>query len=69
MKKRKSYDGQVFWLFLLLYSLVRFVIEFVRDDPRGFLWGTFLSTSQTIGICLAIVSLFMLSYLKRGCRR
>jgi phosphatidylglycerol:prolipoprotein diacylglycerol transferase len=69
MKKRKSYDGQVFWLFLLLYSLVRFAIEFVRDDPRGFLGGTFLSTSQTIGICLAIVSLFMLSYLKRGCRR
>ena len=69
IEKRKAYDGQAFWLFLLLYSLVRFLIEFVRDDPRGFLWGTFLSTSQVIGICLAILSLFMLFYLRRRCRR
>jgi phosphatidylglycerol:prolipoprotein diacylglycerol transferase len=69
MEKRRSYDGQIFWLFLLLYSLVRFLIEFVRDDPRGFLWGAFLSTSQTIGICLAILSLFMLFYLRRRPRR
>ena len=69
MEKRRSYDGQIFWLFLLLYSLVRFLIEFVRDDSRGFLWGAFLSTSQTIGICLAILSLFMLFYLRRRRRR
>ena len=38
-EKRKSYDGQIFWLFLLLYSILRFLIEIVRDDPRGFLFG------------------------------
>ena len=69
MEKRKSYDGQIFWLFLLLYSLLRFFIEFFRDDPRGFLPGTFLSTSQAIGILLAILSLYMLNYLKRRFRR
>ena len=69
MEKRKSYDGQIFWLFLLLYSLLRFLIEFFRDDPRGFLPGTFLSTSQAIGILLAILSLYMLNYLKRRFRR
>ena len=69
MEKRKSYDGQIFWLFILLYSIVRFLIEFVRDDPRGFLPGTFLSTSQSIGIFLAILAVFVLNYLKKGRRR
>ncbi len=69
MEKRKSYDGQIFWLFLLFYSILRFLIEFVRDDPRGFLFGTFLSTSQALGILLAILSLYMLNYLGRRCRR
>jgi phosphatidylglycerol---prolipoprotein diacylglyceryl transferase len=69
MEKRKSYEGQIFWLFLFLYSLLRFLIEFFRDDPRGFLPGTFLSTSQAIGILLAILSLYMLNYLKRRFRR
>jgi phosphatidylglycerol---prolipoprotein diacylglyceryl transferase len=68
-EKRKSYDGQIFWFFLLLYSILRFLIEIVRDDPRGFLFGMFLSTSQTIGIFLAILSLFMLNYLGRRRRR
>jgi hypothetical protein len=45
------------------------LIEFLRDDPRGFLLGGILSTSQGIGIFLAIASLFMLFYLKREWRR
>jgi phosphatidylglycerol---prolipoprotein diacylglyceryl transferase len=64
LKKRKTFDGEIFWLFLLLYSVTRFLIEIVRGDPRGFLWGDLLSTSQTVGIGLAIVSLFMLFYLR-----
>ena len=54
-----------FWLFVLLYAVTRFVIEMVRDDPRGFIWGGLLSTSQGLGIPLAILSVFMLFYLKR----
>jgi phosphatidylglycerol:prolipoprotein diacylglycerol transferase len=68
-RKKKAFEGQIFWLFLLLYSVIRFLIEFWRDDPRGFLFGEALSTSQGIGIFLAIASLFMLFYLKREQRR
>ena len=64
MKRRKSFDGEIFWLFLLLYSVTRFLIEMLRDDPRGFLFGTLLSTSQAVGIVLAVVSFFMLFYLR-----
>ena len=64
MERRKTFDGQILWLFLLLYSITRFFIEMVRDDPRGFFFGGLLSTSQGAGILLAILSSFMLFYLK-----
>jgi phosphatidylglycerol:prolipoprotein diacylglycerol transferase len=69
MSKRKTFDGQVFWLFVFLYSITRFFIEIFRGDPRGFLFGDLLSTSQGIGILLAILSLFMLFYIKKKYRR
>ena len=64
MERRKSFDGQIFWLFVLLYSITRFFVEIFRGDPRGFLFTDVLSTSQAVGILLAIFSLFMLSYMK-----
>ncbi len=64
-RKHKTFEGQIFWLFLLLYSVLRFFIEFLRDDPRGFFFGELVSTSQGIGIGLALTSLFMLIYLYR----
>jgi phosphatidylglycerol:prolipoprotein diacylglycerol transferase len=69
MEKRKAFEGHIFWLFLLLYSITRFFIEILRDDPRGFLFGDLLSTSQGIGILLAIFSLFMLFYMKEKYRK
>jgi phosphatidylglycerol:prolipoprotein diacylglycerol transferase len=69
VEKKKKFDGQVFWLFLFLYSMTRFFIEIFRGDPRGFLFTDLLSTSQAIGILLAIFSLFMLFYLKKQVRR
>jgi phosphatidylglycerol:prolipoprotein diacylglycerol transferase len=44
---RKRYDGQVFVGFLVLYAVVRFGIEFFRNDDRG---GFLLSTSQWISL-------------------
>jgi len=64
-EKRKAFDGQIFFFFLLLYSITRFFIEMLRGDPRGFLFRDLISTSQGIGILLAITSLFMLFYLER----
>lgn len=47
---RKRFDGQVLLLFLALYAVLRFVIEYVRDDDRGALAG--LSTSQLVGVII-----------------
>jgi phosphatidylglycerol:prolipoprotein diacylglycerol transferase len=47
---RKRYDGQVFAVFLALYAVARFLLEFLRRDDRGGMMG--LSTSQLIGLLL-----------------
>ena len=46
--RRKGWGGQVALLYLFLYGLIRFLLEFLRDDPRGSLLG--LSTSQGIAL-------------------
>lgn len=51
--RRKRYDGQIFVLYLALYAVARFAIEFLRgDEDRGFVFGHLLSTSQFIAILM-----------------
>ena len=50
--KKERKDGQVSGLYMILYSIGRFFIEFLRDDPRGDI-GIF-STSQFICIFVLI---------------
>jgi phosphatidylglycerol:prolipoprotein diacylglycerol transferase len=47
---KKRYDGQVFIAFVVLYGVARFLIEFVRAEPRGAFLG--LSTSQLLSLVL-----------------
>ena len=63
LHKRRSFSGQVILTYALLYSIIRFAIEFVRDDPRGDILGlttfTGLSTSQIISIVIGISALIL----------
>ena len=64
--RRKNFDGEVFWLYVLLYAITRSILEIWRGDAvRGFLIPGVLSTSQFIGILAALFSLGMLFYLSR----
>lgn len=65
LRKKKSFNGQIFWTFTLLYSILRFFVEFYRGDQRGYFFNNLLSTSQAIGIPLALLSVFMLYSLKK----
>lgn len=68
-RRRKSYDGQVFWLYAMIYGITRSIIEIFRGDYRGeFLFGV-VSISQFIGISMALISVFMMTYLKRRSER
>ncbi|MEK7852135.1 MAG: prolipoprotein diacylglyceryl transferase, partial [Deltaproteobacteria bacterium] len=63
-RKRKTFDGQLIWLYTLLYAIVRLIVESFRGDPRGFVGGM-LATSQFIGIVMIPISIFMLIKLSK----
>ena len=65
-KSGRRFAGRTFWLYMLLYSISRFIIEFYRGDERGAV-GVF-STSQFISLILAPLAIGMLIYLRRGSR-
>jgi phosphatidylglycerol:prolipoprotein diacylglycerol transferase len=69
LHKRKRFSGQVILAYALFYSVIRFAIEFVRDDPRGDILGlttlTGLSTSQLISIVIGISALIALVIRRR----
>jgi prolipoprotein diacylglyceryltransferase len=54
----------VILLYGVLYSVIRFVIEFFRDDPRGDVFGlttlTGLSTSQIVSVIVGISAVILL---------
>lgn len=62
--KRRRFEGQVILLYVLLYSVVRFANEFVRDNRRSDVLGltslTGLSISQLISIVIGITALVLL---------
>jgi phosphatidylglycerol---prolipoprotein diacylglyceryl transferase len=62
-RRGRPYPGRTFWLYILLYSISRYVIEIYRGDPRGTI-GIF-STSQFISLLLAPLAIGMLLYLGR----
>ena len=58
-KKKKKTSGIVTAVYLMLYAVGRFLIEFLRNDPRGAV-GV-LSTSQFIAIFMFAAGAVMLS--------
>ncbi len=69
LHKHKRFSGQVILAYALLYSIVRFAIEFVRDDPRGDILGlttlTGLSTSQLISVVVGSSALVLMIVMRR----
>lgn len=73
LHRRKRFDGEVIAAYAVLYGLTRFLIEFVRDDPRGDILGltslTGLSTSQLISLLVVVGGLIFLFLRRRRARR
>ena len=64
LHRKKKFNGQVLITYAAIYSVFRFLIEFIRDDPRGDLFGlttmTGLSTSQLISLLVAVGAIVFL---------
>ena len=58
IKKRQSFEGQLFLLYLILYSFGRSIIEEFRgDEARGFLFDGWYSNSQFISTIIILFAL------------
>lgn len=59
--KRNKKNGRVFAMYMILYSVGRFIVEFLRgDNIRGFI-GVF-SVSQFIGIFVVILGILLYNF-------
>lgn len=63
--KNKLKDGIIFWLFVLMYGILRFIITFWRDDPRYF--G--LSMGQYLCIAMVILSIIFIFKITKNKKR
>ncbi|MDD2418801.1 MAG: prolipoprotein diacylglyceryl transferase [Oscillospiraceae bacterium] len=64
--KRGSFKGKLLYIYLIIYPIIRFLLEFLRgDEIRGSIWG--LSTSQIISVGVLIIVL--LSMVKQKVNR
>ncbi len=61
-RRGRPFAGRTFWLYIVLYGLSRFVIEFFRGDDRGILMG--VSTSQFVSLIAVPVAVAMLLRLR-----
>ena len=62
---RRRFNGQMFLLYAILYSVLRFALEFVRGDvERGALGG--LSTSQAISLVCFVLAVVAWPFLSRA---
>ena len=52
--------GRLFSLYLIIYSIGRFLIEFLRGDPRGRV--SVLSTSQFISLFVLIIGVILFNF-------
>ncbi len=65
IRRYKKFDGQVFWVYLLLYSITRSFIEIFRGDYRVPYIFKVLSVSQAAGAVMAAVAVVMIMQLRR----
>jgi phosphatidylglycerol:prolipoprotein diacylglycerol transferase len=66
MIRQRHTEGAIIATYLVLYSAVRFVVEFYRFHEQGNLWGGPLDTSQWISLALFLLGT---AYLMRARRR
>lgn len=65
LKKHKLFNGQLFMTYLLLYSILRFTVEFFRGDvERGFILDN-LSIAQGISVVMFLIAIVGMIALKR----
>jgi phosphatidylglycerol:prolipoprotein diacylglycerol transferase len=70
LMRHRRFEGQVFWVYVLAYAVLRIVVEAFRGDvARGVFLGGRVSTSQIIAAPVAVLAAVMLIVLTRRATR
>jgi len=57
LRNYKSFNGRLFMMYLILYAVLRFIVEFFRGDVgRGFIMEN-ISVSQGISILMFLIGI------------
>lgn len=65
VRRHKKFEGQVFLIYLIIYAVLRSILEVFRGDMvRGFIIPGILSTAQLISLLVIIVSIVYYRRLK-----
>ncbi len=67
LRDRRSFRGQIMLLYIALYALLRFALEFVRGEPTAHIGP--LTTFQALALFLALTSLLIAGYRFRTAAR
>ncbi len=65
LKKKQRFKGELFAVFLILYSITRSFVEIFRNDPRGVYFNGIISTSQIISFFVLITGIAIYAFLKK----
>ena len=65
--KHKRFDGQVWWLYVLGYGVLRFVVEFFRGDYEKYYFGVF-TLGHVLAAIMIVASLAALTRFHSGAR-
>jgi phosphatidylglycerol:prolipoprotein diacylglycerol transferase len=70
IRRYRRFDGQLIASYLIMYAVMRYVLEFFRGDAqRGFIVEPWLSTSQFVSLLIFAAGLFMYMRFRRGARK
>jgi phosphatidylglycerol:prolipoprotein diacylglycerol transferase len=66
LRRHRSFNGQLFVTYVMLYSVLRFIVEFFRGDiARGFITHQ-LSFSQGVSVLMFLTAVAVFIVLRRG---
>ena len=65
VRRYKKFDGQLFWIYVLLFGVTFAALEIFRGDIQSYSVSGALSVSQTVGAGLAMIAAVMIMLLKK----
>jgi phosphatidylglycerol:prolipoprotein diacylglycerol transferase len=64
LRKRQTFRGEVFWSYVILYSILRFFVEFFRGDAARGMLTQELSVAQAISIVMFFTAIGFMTFLR-----